>query len=237
MPMTQKIRQMALQKHLGEEAQDFDLKANVKEILGRVFTKAFGKPLKAKDSLTIFLEFSNHPDEEEFFALFKSDIQSVFGQQKKKKIKKHQEKDNKQTNCLTSQSVGFLLTNLAEKVGEISKSTLQKNLKEGVISLKLESPNIFLAGNYLKYSRFLSQTPWEIDGKKLYETSIEEIIVGPILKEFQPSSHKFHSGGREDIDVRMLGNGRPFVVELINSKKRTFTEQFIRELEHQVNNQ
>lgn len=27
---------------------------------------------------------------------------------------------------------------------------------------------------------------------------------------------KFHSGGREDIDVRMLGNGRPFLIELIN---------------------
>jgi hypothetical protein len=27
----------------------------------------------------------------------------------------------------------------------------------------------------------------------------------------------FHSAGREDSDVRMLGSGRPFVVELVNS--------------------
>ena len=27
----------------------------------------------------------------------------------------------------------------------------------------------------------------------------------------------FHSAGREDSDVRMLGGGRPFVVELVNS--------------------
>lgn len=27
---------------------------------------------------------------------------------------------------------------------------------------------------------------------------------------------KFHSGGREDIDVRMLHGGRPFVIEMVN---------------------
>lgn len=35
-------------------------------------------------------------------------------------------------------------------------------------------------------------------------------------KIFKPSSVKFHSGGREDIDVRMLGNGRPFAIELVD---------------------
>ena len=35
-------------------------------------------------------------------------------------------------------------------------------------------------------------------------------------KIFKPSSLKFHSGGREDIDVRMLGNGRPFAIELVD---------------------
>jgi tRNA pseudouridine synthase 10 len=29
---------------------------------------------------------------------------------------------------------------------------------------------------------------------------------------------KFSAGGREDIDVRMLGDGRPFIVEFINPK-------------------
>ena len=33
------------------------------------------------------------------------------------------------------------------------------------------------------------------------------------------SDYKFSSGGREDIDVRMLGKGRPFVLKLINPKK------------------
>lgn len=29
---------------------------------------------------------------------------------------------------------------------------------------------------------------------------------------------KFHSAGREDMDVRMLGQGRPFVLEVINAR-------------------
>ncbi len=30
----------------------------------------------------------------------------------------------------------------------------------------------------------------------------------------------FHASGREDIDARMLGNGRPFVIEISKPKKR-----------------
>ena len=30
---------------------------------------------------------------------------------------------------------------------------------------------------------------------------------------------KFHSSGREDVDVRMLGSGRPFVLELMDCKR------------------
>ena len=29
---------------------------------------------------------------------------------------------------------------------------------------------------------------------------------------------KFHSAGREDMDVRMLGSGRPFVLEIVDAK-------------------
>jgi tRNA pseudouridine synthase 10 len=50
--------------------------------------------------------------------------------------------------------------------------------------------------------------------------------------------HKFHSGGREDIDVRMLGSGRPFVVEMIHPRKRiSVTDEDLLKLAEQVNNQ
>lgn len=53
---------------------------------------------------------------------------------------------------------------------------------------------------------------------------------------FKPSGFKFHSGGREDIDVRMVGNGRPFVLEMLNPKKRfDITEAHLQLLADKVN--
>ena len=38
---------------------------------------------------------------------------------------------------------------------------------------------IFL-GRYNKYSRELPQTPWILDGKKVFETSVEELIASKL---------------------------------------------------------
>ncbi len=53
----------------------------------------------------------------------------------------------------------------------------------------------------------------------MYETSIEEEMAKVLCGYFKSDVYKFHSGGREDIDVRMLNNGRPFVFEIVNPKK------------------
>merc|ERR1712110_1138249 len=46
------------------------------------------------------------------------------------------------------------------------------------------------------------------------------------------ASCKFHAEGREDIDVRMLGTGRPFVVEVLNARH---SSQACSEVEAAVN--
>ena len=43
----------------------------------------------------------------------------------------------------------------------------------------------------------------------------------------------YNKTGREDIDVRMLGKGRPFVLELINSKKHTSVD--LKQIEEKIN--
>jgi len=44
--------------------------------------------------------------------------------------------------------------------------------------------------------------------------------MGKVLTKYcGTEKYKFHSGGREDIDVRMLNNGRPFVMEMVNPRK------------------
>ena len=48
--------------------------------------------------------------------------------------------------------------------------------------------------------------------------SVQELIERIALPRFKCWKSKFHGAGREDIDVRMLGEGRPFILELINPK-------------------
>ena len=94
---------------------------------------------------------------------------------------------------------------------------------------------LYLGGRYCKYSRNLSQTPWVIEGVKKCETSVEELICGTLTAAVLSSSYKFSSSGREDVDVRMLGEGRPFVIEFCNPKRVRFTSQELAGLQGDIN--
>ena len=98
--------------------------------------------------------------------------------------------------------------------------------------VKLDIAPLFIGGRYNKYSREIPQTIWpcrECHGKgcphchgkgKMYETSVQEIIGDIALEMADGDEHFFHGMGREDIDARMLGDGRPFVLEISQPKKR-----------------
>ncbi|ONK72828.1 uncharacterized protein A4U43_C04F23650 [Asparagus officinalis] len=77
---------------------------------------------------------------------------------------------------------------------------------------------IYIGGRYLKLSRKVSQSRWIIDDERMGEASVEEIIGDNALAICKGDSYKFHAAGREDIDVRMLGSGRPFLVEVLNAR-------------------
>ncbi|XP_019186230.1 PREDICTED: putative tRNA pseudouridine synthase Pus10 isoform X2 [Ipomoea nil] len=93
---------------------------------------------------------------------------------------------------------------------------------------------IYIGGRYLKYSRNVSQTRWVIDDERMGEASVEEILGGCILPLCQGDGYKFHAAGREDIDVRMLGTGRPFLVEIQNARQVP-SEGFIKDIEIKIN--
>ena len=96
----------------------------------------------------------------------------------------------------------------------------------------LDISPVFIAGRYNKYSREIPQTIWPCrvcHGKgcdhchgqgKMYPTSVQEIIGDIALEMAQGQEHFFHGMGREDIDACMLGDGRPFVLEISQPRKR-----------------
>lgn len=53
---------------------------------------------------------------------------------------------------------------------------------------------------------------------KLTKESVQELIGRRMLPAFQARTGRFHGAGREDIDVLMLGRGRPFVYEVVGAR-------------------
>lgn len=108
---------------------------------------------------------------------------------------------------------------------------------------------VFVEGRYRKLSRELPQTVFfcpECKGHprrrrkcercegfgKLTRESVQELIAWVAGKAFGTRKNKFHGAGREDVDVRMLGSGRPFVLELIAPKN---FDVDLAELEAEIN--
>lgn len=91
---------------------------------------------------------------------------------------------------------------------------------------------LYIAGRYRKLMRGIPQSKWvcnQCRGKgcpkcnwtgKIYSESVEEIVGEPALEMTEGEDVAFHGAGREDIDARMLGRGRPFVIEVKKPKKR-----------------
>ena len=98
--------------------------------------------------------------------------------------------------------------------------------------ITLDISPVFIAGRYNKFSREIPQTIWpcrvchgkgcdHCHGKgKMYDTSVQEIIGDIALEMAGGEEHFFHGMGREDIDACMLGEGRPFVLEISQPKHR-----------------
>lgn len=89
------------------------------------------------------------------------------------------------------------------------------NLETGKVRFDINS--VYVYGRYNKYQRNLAQTKWN-KKQKIY--SIEELIGLPLIKYLKGTGAALHGCGREDIDVLMLGDGRPFVLEIKEPKER-----------------
>ncbi|NXT59961.1 PUS10 synthase, partial [Chaetops frenatus] len=109
-----------------------------------------------------------------------------------------------------------------------------KNLCDA-LEIQCNNGAVFVAGRYNKYSRNLPQTPWIIDGERKLESSVEELISEHLMAEFKADSFNFSSSGREDVDVRTLGNGRPFAIELVNPRRIRFTVEEMKRLQQAIN--
>ncbi|KAI9326714.1 hypothetical protein BDR26DRAFT_843438 [Obelidium mucronatum] len=125
--------------------------------------------------------------------------------------------------------------------------TREEFIENGYLPLReLQSPcvmrefrflhsSIWLAGRYNKYQRTISNSRMEVNGIRLAPESVQELIGAHVDAFFHSDTHRFSSSGREDVDVLMLGTGRPFFFEVVNPRILDATKQEIIELEKKVN--
>jgi len=109
-----------------------------------------------------------------------------------------------------------------------------------IINIEYYRLPIYLSGRYRKLSRNVSQTPWHVgndddEDNRIGSTSIEELLIPYFLPNIGSKDYTFISSGREDLDVRMLGLGRPFVIEISNAKNYQFSESQVKDMMENIN--
>jgi len=113
--------------------------------------------------------------------------------------------------------------------------------------VRIQINPLYIEGKYNKLKRGIPQTKWpcsKCKGRgceecnftgKQYPESVEELISEHVLKLTKGREAKFHGAGREDIDVLMLGSGRPFVLEIKEPKIRKLDYPKLEEFLNKVN--
>ena len=133
------------------------------------------------------------------------------------------------------ESIHERIRNLNKEVDFVKEKPDVMVLVDGLtLRVDVDVRPIFLYGRYRKVSRGIPQTRWpcracrgratgcescEETGLQ-YIDSVQDLIGEPIREALGAEDTSFHGMGREDIDVRCLGAGRPFVLEVKKPSKR-----------------
>lgn len=98
---------------------------------------------------------------------------------------------------------------------------------------------VYVYGRYLKWSRFMPNTRWPCrkcrgtgcprcgGSGRMYRRTIEDILADELRPRSGAEGTRLHACGREDVDARTLGTGRPFAIELRQPRRRRFDLQAV----------
>ena len=141
-----------------------------------------------------------------------------------------------------SRDIGKRIAAVTKKPAEYKKPDLVVLIKPFTGQVILQANPLYVRGAYRKLVRGIPQSRWfcrscrgegclKCNGTgKMYPESVEEIIAGPTLEKTGGEDVAFHAAGREDVDARMLGTGRPFIIEVKKPQRRFIDLQSLAEL-------
>ena len=139
------------------------------------------------------------------------------------------------SDALKPSLVGAISTMLSERLPGVKivndKPDILALIDVLTLTVTLDVRSAYIYGRYKKHERGIPQTRWPCRACKgrgcakcnftgqQYPSSVQDLIGNPIIEFFEGREHAFHGMGREDIDVRCLGRGRPFVLEVKEPKR------------------
>jgi tRNA pseudouridine synthase 10 len=135
---------------------------------------------------------------------------------------------------------------VGKRLGEATGTTVDFGRPDVVALCDLATDQVevqvnsaFVYGRYRKLERDIPQTEWpcrDCNGTGLvqghpcegcggtgyrYDESVEQLTAPVVRDAMDGESATFHGAGREDVDARMLGTGRPFVIEVDEPRVRS----------------
>lgn len=126
-----------------------------------------------------------------------------------------------------SREIGKNTAKLMDKQVDYKKPDVVIVIEPFAKKIMVQVNPLFIYGRYRKFVRELSQSRLDI-----YKESVEELITIPVLEVTAGTEAILHAAGREDADTRVLGCGRPFIVEVKNPQKRNID---LKKLEEKIN--
>ncbi|MFA4861016.1 tRNA pseudouridine(54/55) synthase Pus10 [Methanoregula sp.] len=143
-----------------------------------------------------------------------------------------------------NREVGKAVSARIGKLVDFKKPELVLILDAAKGTVEVQINSAFFYGRYQKFERGIPQTHWDCRACRgagcekcnftgaQYLDSVEELIGRPVIEMFDADNAVLHGAGREDIDARMVGTGRPFILEVVSPKKRSID---LAELENEIN--
>jgi len=132
-----------------------------------------------------------------------------------------------------NREVGKAVSALTGKVVDFKAPNIVAILDPASGNVEIQINSVFFYGRYQKFERGIPQTHWDCRACKgagcekcnytgaQYLDSVEELIGRPVITVFRASNAVLHGAGREDIDARMVGTGRPFIMEVVEPRLRS----------------
>eukprot|EP00026_Physarum_polycephalum_P005867 Phypoly_transcript_05906.p1 GENE.Phypoly_transcript_05906~~Phypoly_transcript_05906.p1 ORF type:complete len:406 (+),score=55.76 Phypoly_transcript_05906:640-1857(+) len=241
LPVSTMLRQYSLWLHLKSKFGDtlfksdspdetvVDVKEGLKWILGPMLGRRLGLTFKNGADFRAALTFK-HPETQEEHAFLAELDETV----KPRKNKKQKWKTDLAWESINSMSRTLKKIN-PDKFKKSGYCPPKPVKTAATYDLVYEHAAVFVAGRYNKYARNVSQTPWIMPDGNSRGDSVDQFIIPTIMEYFKCDEAKFSASGREDIDVRMLGDGRPFMLELVNARRLFFDFAAYREMEQKIN--